>query len=168
MPTLINKTEIIEDQWETCDLAQFHAYLSSPPEAKAVLLDWADWETLEQPITLPTNLKLGLKIPNTLDPELLTENFDVISLLAIEFPLFTDGRGYSQARMLREMGFTGEIRALGDVLPDQVFFMARCGIDTFALKEGHSPETAFGCFSTFTQAYQAAADGIKPVYHQPS
>ena len=95
----------------------------------------------------------------------LSGSLGQFELIALEFPKFTDGRSYSQARLLRDRyGYRGEIRALGDVLRDQLFFMQRCGIDSFQLREGKDPEDALKGLSDFTVKYQTAADGVLPVY----
>lgn len=92
---------------------------------------------------------------------------DGVSLVAVAFPKFTDGRGYSSARLLRDrLGYTGELRAVGDVLPDQVFYMRRVGFDAFDLAEGKSPETAIEQLQEFSVTYQAAADTDKPLFRR--
>jgi uncharacterized protein (DUF934 family) len=64
-----------------------------------------------------------------------------LPLIAIRFPVFTDGRGYSLARLLRgRHGYAGELRAVGDVLRDQLYFLQRCGFDSFALRADQPPE----------------------------
>ncbi len=78
--------------------------------------------------------------------------------IALQFPAFTDGRAYSQARELRQRGYAGEIRATGDVLADQLLAMRRCGFSTFELAESHSPETARLALTAFAQAAQPAVD----------
>lgn len=90
-----------------------------------------------------------------------------VSHVAIAFPKFTDGRGYSSARLLRDrLGYTGELRAIGDVLPDQVFFMRRVGFDAFELAEGKSPDTALAQLQEFSIRYQAAADTDQPLFRR--
>ena len=94
-----------------------------------------------------------------------SDSLELFDLIALEFPKFTDGRCYSHARLLRDrFGFQGEIRAVGDVLRDQLFFMQRCGIDSFQLREDKNPEDALQGLSDFTVKYQTAADGALPVY----
>ena len=89
-----------------------------------------------------------------------------LALIAIEFPRFTDGRGYSIARILRREGFTGELRAVGWVLRDQLHYMARCGFDAFELQPGKSLESALEAFSEFSVSYQTAADEQRPLYRR--
>ena len=90
--------------------------------------------------------------------ELLRADLPRVSLIAIEFPSPSEGRGYSQARVLRDrLNFTGEIRAVGHVKRDQIFFMARCGIDAFELAPGVSPQSVLAAFDDFDVAYQPSS-----------
>ena len=86
--------------------------------------------------------------PDTLDPT-------GIALIAVAFPNFNDGRGYSHAYTLRaHLGWHGELRAVGDVLIDTMFYLARCGFDSYAVKPGHDPHAALDALNTFSQRYQ--------------
>jgi len=88
------------------------------------------------------------------------------SVIILEFPTFKDGRAYSQARLLRErFGFAGEIRARGEVLRDQIMFMARCGFTAFEFA-GEDTIGATAALAEFTFAYQTAADRIEPVWRR--
>ena len=90
-----------------------------------------------------------------------------LPLIAVEFPAFTDGRGYSLARLLKERyNYKGEIRAIGDVLIDQLHFMKRCGFDTFLLKDGLDGEKALNYFATFSDPYQTAYDEKAPLFRR--
>jgi len=94
-------------------------------------------------------------------------DLDRLVLIAIEFPRFTDGRGYSTARQLRDRHrFTGELRAVGWVLRDQLYYMERCGFDAFELKPGKPLENALEAFREFSVTYQAAADDKRPLYRR--
>ncbi|MCD6006959.1 MAG: DUF934 domain-containing protein [Pseudomonadota bacterium] len=80
-------------------------------------------------------------------------------LIAIDFPSFTDGRGYSLARLLRERyGYAGEVRAIGDVLIDQLFYMTRCGFDALALRNDQHLDDALHALGAFSVSYQPAVD----------
>ena len=94
----------------------------------------------------------------------LIPHLDRIRLIEIDFPRFRDGRGYSAARILREAGYRGELRAAGDVLVDQLFFMRRCGFDSFAPEHPISAEAAHKAFSFYDHVYQPAADGRTPIW----
>jgi uncharacterized protein (DUF934 family) len=88
-------------------------------------------------------------------------------MVAVHFPKFNDGRGYSSARLLRErLGFAGELRAVGDVLRDQLFLLARCGFDSFALRADQDPASALSAFKDFSVRYQAATDEVLPLFRR--
>ena len=90
-----------------------------------------------------------------------------LPLVAVEFAQFVDGRGYSIGRLLRERhGFTGELRAIGDVLRDQLLALTRCGFNSFALKDGKSLEDALQAFDEFSGAYQNTVDQPVPYYRR--
>ena len=89
----------------------------------------------------------------------LAPYLDMVQLVAIEFPVYRNGRGYSNARILREqLGFTGELRAMGEVLHDQWQFMARCGFNAFELAPNISLEEFTAALGELSDAYQPAAD----------
>lgn len=87
----------------------------------------------------------------------------------IDFPKFADGRGYSAARLLRErFNYQGELRSVGDVLIDQLFFMARCGFTSFALREDQVLEDAIKAFETFSVSYQNDVNDQRPLFRRRS
>ncbi|HET8903663.1 MAG TPA: DUF934 domain-containing protein [Saccharospirillum sp.] len=89
----------------------------------------------------------------------VTDSLDNLALIALRFPKFADGRGFSKARLLRERyGYKGEIRAIGDFLPDQVFYMGRCGIDAFACRTEDEAMIALALLSPFSVRYQSGTD----------
>lgn len=92
------------------------------------------------------------------DARLLLPFLDRLALIEVNFPSFGDGRGYSSARILREAGYTGELRAVGDVAVDQLSHMRRCGFDSFAPDQRLDEEDAMRAFATWEHVYQAAAD----------
>lgn len=101
--------------------------------------------------------RLGVLVGSDEQVEELDGALDRIALVALEFPVFSDGRSYSSARILRErLGYTGEIRAVGDVLRDQVFLMRRCGFDTFALRVDRPAAAAASALHDFRHVYQQA------------
>ena len=85
-------------------------------------------------------------------------------MVEVAFPTFRDGRGYSAARILREAGYRGELRAAGDVLIDQINFMRRCGFDSFAPNAPLDPAAVQVAFGRFDHVYQPAADAAVPVW----
>lgn len=90
-----------------------------------------------------------------------------VALIAFNFPKFSDGRAYSKARLLRERyGFTGELRAVGEVLADQLQYLQRCGFDSFELSEGKDVNAALRALHDFTENYQATSTDPRPLYRR--
>jgi uncharacterized protein (DUF934 family) len=98
------------------------------------------------------------------DVRLLIPHLDRVRLGVIDFPKFRDGRGFSSARILREAGYKGEIRATGDVLVDLVFFMRRCGFDSFEPDVPMNPADVEATLNRYPEVYQPAADDRVPIW----
>ncbi len=98
------------------------------------------------------------------DVRLLLPHLAHIELVEVAFPSFRDGRGYSAARILREAGYAGELRAQGDVLVDQIPPMRRCGFDSFAPEGPIDTATLDAAMTRYDAVYQRAADGHVPVW----
>ena len=103
--------------------------------------------------------RLGVEIPNDIFADEVLGELETVDLIAIDFPIYRDGRGFSTARLLRRGGFTGELRATGNVLRDQIAFMERCGFDAYQVAPGKSLEQALEGFEDFSVTYQ---DAISP------
>ena len=142
----------------------------------------ADGESLDipdQPALIPADLWLagkehfegrddiGVWFDSHDEPELLEGLVNELKLIAVNFPKFSDGRGYSIGRLLRErFGYQNELRAIGDVLLDQLQFMKRCGFDSYALREDKDASKAARSLTFFSQGYQAAADTDVPLFRR--
>jgi uncharacterized protein (DUF934 family) len=101
------------------------------------------------------------------DPAALAGEIGRLALIEINFPNFTDGRGYSIARLLRSRyGYRGELRAVGDVQRDQIFYLARCGFDAFLLREGEDAGEVLRAFADFSDAYQASVERPLPLFRR--
>lgn len=100
------------------------------------------------------------------DARALLGHLGRVALVEVSFPSFRDGRGYSAAQILREGGYTGELRAAGDVLVDQVPLMRRCGFDSFAPETPIDPEVLRRNLARYPAPYQSAADGIAPIWRR--
>ncbi len=87
-----------------------------------------------------------------------------LSLVEVNFPAFGDGRGYSSARILREAGYEGELRAVGDVLVDQLAYMRRCGFDAFEPDQQLDKDDVQAAFDRWPEVYQDAADDRTPIW----
>ena len=162
MPTLIDRAGRVEDRWSPLGAEVVAAAgASGAPGAgpgSQLILSLEQW-TYHGEALLAAGAKVGIRLEPSEGPESISHLLDRISLVAVNFPSFTDGRGYSTARLLRQrFGWTGELRAVGDVLRDQMFYLSRCGFDTFELKDGESVDEALAAFADFTEAYQEASD----------
>ena len=101
------------------------------------------------------------------DPAVIASRLDTLAGIAIDFPQFTDGRGYSIARLLRERyGFKGQIRAVGDVMRDNLFYLSRCGFDSFVLSDQARLEEALQSLSDFSEGYQASVEQPQPLFRR--
>jgi uncharacterized protein (DUF934 family) len=126
-------------------------------------------ESQEQPaVTLDAFLDQSNATAVRLEPDedarLLIPHLDRLALIEIAFPKYRDGRGYSSARILREAGYKGELRAQGDVLVDQIAFMKRCGFDSFAPESSLSEDAVAAALARYPNVYQRAVDGAVPVW----
>jgi len=96
---------------------------------------------------------------------LVAGDIDCFYLIALKFTVLADGRAFSYARLLRERcGFKAELHAVGKVTQDQLHFMRRCGFDTFEMSEDANVEKLIGALTSFSVAYQPAADNLKPAH----
>ena len=96
----------------------------------------------------------------------LGEGLHGLPLVALNFPVFSDGRAYSKARELREIGYKGEVRAIGDVLRDQLFYMSRCGFNAFQLRHDQDPEDCLAAFEDFQTTYTATVTEPVPLFRR--
>lgn len=111
--------------------------------------------------------KIGLLLNSDETADRIADDCQHFVLIAISFPKFSDGRGYSTARLLRERhGFKGELRAVGDVLIDQLFYMNRCGFTSFALRDDQDLNDALAAFATFTVCYQNDVHDQRPLFRR--
>ena len=108
-----------------------------------------------------------LVLEPTDDPALVAGAVGIAGVIAINFPKFGDGRGYSIARLLRERyGYKGELRAVGEVARDHLHAMAQCGFDAFQLREGENPQEVLEAFGDFSEQYQATAAQPQPLFRR--
>lgn len=120
----------------------------APAPGTKLILSLPRWLALDQP-------QHGVWLGNHESVDPLRKVLPAISLIALNFPVFTDGRAYSQARLLRQrLGYRGELRAVGDVLRDQIAYMARCGFDAFALRNDQEPQECQSALAEISISYQ--------------
>ncbi|MEM7766561.1 MAG: DUF934 domain-containing protein [Pseudomonadota bacterium] len=113
---------------------------------------------------LQRNAPVGVRLIPDDDPAALADHLSALSLVEVSFPKYTDGRGYSQAQLLRRRyGYAGELRAVGHVLRDQILYMHRSGFDAFETERADLPNV-LNALAEFSAFYQRAADGAQPVF----
>lgn len=134
------------------------------PASGRILVSLARWRK-ERDALLGSGCTVGVLIPNTEDVAALWAELQDRPFIAVHFPVWGDGRAFSQARVLRErFGYKGEIRATGDVARDQLQFMQRCGINAFGIRADQDPALCIKSLHDFDVAYQNAADGLQNVW----
>ena len=150
---------LLKDGAVAADLWQRVGKDEALPAEGPVVVSFARWQA-ERETLVGRNAPLGVRLCNTDDVAALADDLDRIELVVLEFPKFSDGRAYSQARILRERyGYRGELRAAGNVLRDQLLFMQRCGFDAFELTHDQPTQVWVSAINEFTVFYQPAGDG---------
>jgi len=157
---VIKDNQIIEDSWTRIDTV-------APEQSIAdgdVILPFKYWQQNRDNLANHRG-KLAVCLNGEDKVEDVVNELSRFELIALDFPAFKDGRCYSHARLLRDRyGFKGDLRAVGDVLRDQLFYMKRCGFNSFFIRKDKDIEDALKAFNDFTVKYQTAADGALPVY----
>ena len=158
---IIKDRQIVGDTWLPLDAEQ------PLPESGDLIVPLARWQRDKAQLSAYRGGKLGVRLQSDDEPEALADDLGHFALVAVEFPKFTDGRGFSSGRLLRDRyGFQGELRAVGNVLRDQMFYMHRCGFNAFELSPGKSLQSALQAFNELTVTYQAAADDPRPLFRR--
>lgn len=165
MPTLIKNGEIASDHWTLLKTATGPEILSVVPGRNfiAPLQFWQNYqEEIEQ---YAGTFALWLDSHENVND--IDGDVNRFPLIALNFPVFSDGRSYSNARELRQrLNYQGEIRAIGDVLRDQLYLMSRCGFDAFQLRHDQDVQACLKAFSDFHDAYQASVAEPLPLYRR--
>lgn len=160
MQKLIKDGQIIDDNIIVID-ADFEGEI--PNSAVIVPLTYFK----EHKTVLEKRSDVGVWLDSHEEPEALIDDLDSLPVIAINFPKFGDGRGYSYARLLRDrFKYKGELRAIGDVLQDQLFYMQRCGFNAFAVRADRDINSALTALTTFSSSYQAACDNPDPLFRR--
>lgn len=160
MPKIIIKDKIVDDKWEVLP----KVFLGEPPANKLLLLPMQYWLEHSENLRLPV---LGIWIDSDEEVEDIGDKANMFPVIAINFPSFTDGRGFTAGRLLRERyGFNGQLRAIGHVIRDQLFYLKRCGFDAFQLREGTDLEEALKSLNDFSVTYQAGTDDPNPLFRR--
>ena len=165
MPTLIRSRQVANDNWRQLELAPDHRMPAIAADGD-LIVPLAQWQDLrEQLLARPG--RCGVSLDAGDEVESLVAHLDRLSLVAVAFPRFGDGRGYSTGRLLRERyAFAGELRATGEILPDQLPLLERCGFDAFVLRDGWDAQDALRAFHDFSEAYQASVLQPLPLFRR--
>ena len=161
MPRLIKDGAVVEDRWTLIRDAV------SPDDLPrtAVIVPLSLWLSAREALRARADVGVWLKPDD--DPDCLAADCPALPLIAVDFPQFSDGRGYSTARLLREKyGFAAELRAIGDVLRDQLYYMAQCGFNAFAVRADRDIDDAFKGLSDFSDNYQATWQRDVPLFRR--
>ncbi|MFA5122989.1 DUF934 domain-containing protein [Zavarzinia sp.] len=157
---LVKNAAVAEDGWTTV------ADDENLPEGGAVIVSLARFKA-ERDTLVGRNAPLGLRLKSNEPPATVAEDLERFSVIALEFPIFRDGRAYSHATQLRQrFGFEGEIRAVGDVLWDQLLNMIRCGIDAFEVDDDFPLDAFDEAPKLFSNYYQPAAVGGPSIFEK--
>ena len=165
MREIIKNRAVVSDDWTVLHLTEAETAESVTIPAGKVVVPLAVWQA--QRASLESRAELGVWLPSDARPEILKDDLAHFKLIAIDFPKFTDGRGYSIAFNLRErLGYQGELRAIGDVLRDQLFYMSRVGFDAFATREDRNIHDALKGLTDFSESYQTSWDKKTPLFRR--
>lgn len=165
MAKLIRNRAIAADNWLLLEPGPQGALPAIPGDGK-LIVPLALWQARREELVARAG-DIGVWLDASEDPAAIAGDLERIALVAVNFPKFGDGRGYSIGRLLRERyGYRGELRAIGEVARDHLLFMARCGFDAFALREGEDPEEALGAFDDFSEGYQSWVGQPQPLFRR--
>ena len=165
MREIIKDKAVVSDDWTVLRLAEGEAPESVVVPSGKFIVPLTVWEA--QRASLKNRADIGVWIASHERPEVLKDDVAKLPVIAVDFPKFSDGRGYSIAYNLRlRLGYTGELRAIGDVLRDQMFYMQRVGFNAFATREDRSIQEALKGLFDFSEAYSAAWDQKQPLFRR--
>jgi uncharacterized protein (DUF934 family) len=153
MSRLIKECSIVDDVW-----VPMNPDIALP--APCQICNLGQW------LQLADKSGSGVQLESDQEPAPLFDFLDQIELIVINFPVFTDGRGFSYARDLREHGYRGELRAGGHFIRDQLTYLRRCGFDAYQMRDESGLEAALASLSDFSEYYQAGIDEPLPLFRR--
>lgn len=158
MPKIIKDAQVIEDNWQVLPTE------SDEIPSGTVIVPLQVWNTHRD--ELISRDSIGVWLDSDQSPKLIADDIGLFKVVAINFPAFADGRGFTYGRELREqLGFSGELRAIGGFMRDQLYYLKRCGFNAFSLAEGDIA-AAVDSLSDFSDSYQAAIDQPQPLFRR--
>ncbi len=163
MRNIIKDRAIVANDWQLLRLSEEQSAESVAVPSGPVIVPLAVW--LAQRPTLRARTDVGVWIASSERAEALRDDVALLPLIAVDFPKFSDGRGYSIAYQLRaRLAYTGELRAIGDVLRDQLFYMQRVGFNAFDVRADRDVEDALKGLTDFSVPYQNSWDHKAPLF----
>ena len=163
MPQIIKNGVVVDDGWQLIENIENGQTAPDSIEANS-LIPLSMW-LAEDKLSRRNDIGVWLKSDDGVAS--LVDYMPNLPIIAIHFPTFTDGRGFSNARLLRERyGYMGEIRAIGYVLRDQLCYLKRCGFNAFVLQPDVDLSAALVSLNDFSESYQASADQQKPLFRR--
>jgi uncharacterized protein (DUF934 family) len=169
MALIIRNRAVVNDDWTVVRAAEDGTLpaVDALPAGK-VLVPLSYWKEHQAALSAARSKdQIGVWLEPDGEPSELVADFEKITLIGVDFPVFRDGRGFSIGRLLRERyQWTGELRAIGDVLRDQLLFHARCGFNAFAVREDKDIHDALKAFDEFSERYQGATDNLEPLFRR--
>ena len=165
MPKLIKNAVVSDNTCQTLDKDFSGSVDELLTSQNPVLVPKQFW--LANAEQLLKSESIGIWLDSDEGPEELEPYINKLNLIAINFPKFADGRGYSYARILRDrFKYSGELRAMGDILHDQMFYLKRCGFDAFAVREDKDANVVIEGLNDFSECYQASTNQKLPLFRR--
>jgi len=165
MDMIIKNKAIVADDWTVLRLQEQETPENVIVAAGKVIVPLKVWQA--QRAALQDRKEIGVWLGSDERPEELKGDLEKFSVIAVDFPKFSDGRGYSIAFNLRaRLGYSGELRAIGDVLRDQLFYLQRVGFDAFAPRPDRKIEDVIKGLSDFSEVYQTSFDQKLPLFRR--
>jgi uncharacterized protein (DUF934 family) len=165
MAAFIKDKSVATDPWLRLEPGPGGALPQVPVEGD-VIVPLALWQSRREAL-LARPGRLGVWLKSDDEPAAIAEDLRLLGVVAVDFPRFGDGRGYSTARLLRERyGWRGELRAIGDIFRDQLFYLSSCGFNSFVLREGEDAGEALAWLGAFSESYAASAERPLPLFRR--
>lgn len=165
MAIIIKQRRLANDNWRLLEGSEEDA-AARLPSAGDVIVPLSMWRARRGELASHGG-RLGLLVDGEDDPAEFGHDLSRVALIAVRFPKFTDGRGFSLAHLLRtRYAFRGELRAVGDIFRDQLPLLESCGFDAFELRAGEDPQAALSSFDAITEAYQASVARSVPLFRR--
>ena len=163
MQRIIKNNEVIDETWHLLPKDVSFDDISNCDDLIVPLALWRE----HGPALMARDGGLGVWLVSDEEAVELGDDAANFQVIALNFPAFTDGRSYSNARLLRDRyGYKGELRAIGDVLRDQLFYLHRCGFDAFAIRADKDPYEALQGLKDFSVTYQSSTDEPMPLFRR--